>query len=309
MNWLELTVETTDQGLDPVCAALLGVGLESVSIEESKETVAAGLRENDMFWDYAALETLGAETPRVRAWLPDLPESRPIIEMARTAVLALSEQINVTLSVVEESDWADNWKQFWGPTPVGQRLLVLPSWEEPLETEREILLLDPGMAFGTGTHETTRLCMELLEQAIHGGDRVLDLGCGSGILSIAAVKLGAAHVTAVDIDPVAEKVTRENAQRNGIAGRMTVRIGNVLTDTAFAATLTGKYQVILSNIVADAVIALAPIVKPLLAPDGRWILSGIIGERVPDVEAALEACNYRILSRLSEGEWHACCVR
>jgi len=316
VTYLELTIETTDPGLEPVSAALLGAGIESVSLEESRQAVAAGLARDDLFWDYAALSELGADTPKVRAWLPDLPESLPVIDAARAAVTRLPGlfpdldlgSLRVAVTTVNEADWSDNWKRFWGPTPVGQRLLVLPSWEEPPETDREILLIDPGMAFGTGTHETTRLCLELLEEVLPSGALVLDLGSGSGILSIAAVLLGASDVTAVDIDPVAERVTRENALRNGAEDRITVLTGNVLTDPVFASSVAGSYQVILSNIVADAVIALAPVVRPWLAAGGVWILSGVISERAAEVEAALAAQGYCVLSHLNEGEWHAYCV-
>ena len=316
MIWLEIIIETTDEGMEPLCAALLGAGIDAVSIEESRETVAAGLRRDDLFWDYAALESLGADTPRVRAYLPDLPESLPRLDAARAAVAALPTlcpdmnlgSLHFSVSKADEADWADTWKQFWGSTPVGERLMVLPSWESAPQTEREILLLDPGMAFGTGTHETTRLCLELLDELVHEGDHVLDLGCGSGILSIAAVKLGAREVTAVDIDPVAERVTRENAARNNIEDCITVLAGNVLTDAALAQRVAGCYRVILSNIVADIVIALSPVVKPWLAEGGVWILSGIIGERVPDVETALKKQGYEIVSHLNEADWHAFCA-
>ena len=185
-------------------------------------------------------------------------------------------------------------------------LLVLPSWEERPETDRIVLKLDPGMAFGTGAHHTTRMCLEFLEKTVKHGDTMLDLGCGSGILSIAARLLGATEATAVDIDPIAESIAYENAEMNGIGrDNYHVLIGNVLSDTHLKKKIAGQYPVVAANIVADVIIALAPIARPLVAPGGVFLVSGIIDERVDEVVQALRDAGFTVSEHSSAEGWNA----
>ena len=201
---------------------------------------------------------------------------------------------------VEEESWQDSWKQHWKPTHVGKALVVCPSWEDyspaPGET---VLRLDPGMAFGTGTHESTRLCMELAEGVVKGGERVLDLGCGSGILAITALLLGADTALGIDIDQVAVDTCMENATLNGVEQRADFRKGNL------AHGIDGQYDVIFANIIADVILELAPDIPRLLAPGGTFIASGIISERAAEVEAALDATGLRLSIKLEQGGWVA----
>ena len=207
-------------------------------------------------------------------------------------------------------DWQDNWKKYFKPMKVGSRLLIQPSWEDAPSAEadgRRVLHLEPGLAFGTGTHETTRLCLETLEQRIHGGETVLDLGCGSGILSIAALALGADHVVGVDIDPKAVDVAYENAALNGY-GKDVCRYlaGNVLDDPALVAELGREtYGLVLANIVADVIIPLAPLVPGLLAEGGTFLCSGIIDRRGDEVAAALEKAGLAVIRRMEKNGWVA----
>ncbi len=314
MKWLEITVYTTDEGIDTVCAALNGAGIMGLSIEESREKAYAFLREAAIFWDFADMDRIGTDTPCVKGYVADCPENLPTVEAAKAAIERLKTMehsadlgtLLTTVVTVDDEDWANNWKQYYKPLPIGSRLLVLPSWEARPETDRIVLKLDPGMAFGTGAHHTTRMCLEFLEKTVKPGDTMLDLGCGSGILSIAARLLGAAKATAVDIDPIAESIAYENAEMNGI-GRdgYEVLIGNVLSDTRLQKQIAGRYPVVAANIVADVIIALAPIARPLVAPGGVFLVSGIIDERVDEVVNALNKSGFTVSEHSRAEGWNA----
>ncbi len=314
MKWLELTVYTTDAGIDAVCAALNGAGITGLSIEESHEKAYAFLQEAALYWDFADREKIGTDTPCVKGYIADCPENLPTVEAAKAAVERLRTlnlpvdlgSLLMTVVSVDEEDWANNWKKYYKPLEIGSRLLVLPSWEEKPETDRIVLKLDPGMAFGTGAHHTTRMCLEFLEKTVKQGDTMLDLGCGSGILSIAARLLGAVEATAVDIDPIAESIAYENAEMNGI-GRDNYRvlIGNVLSDARLQKKIAGQYPVVAANIVADVIIALAPIARPLVAPGGVFLVSGIIDERVNEVVKALNDAGFAVKEHSGAEGWNA----
>ena len=278
MKWLELAVYTTDAGIEPVSAALNGAGITGLSIEESHESAFAFLREAAVFWDFADMDKIGVDTPCVKGYVADCPENLPLVESAKAAIERLRSidlgfdigSLAMTVLTVDEEDWANNWKKYYKPLEIGSKLLVLPSWEPEPDTDRTILKLDPGMAFGTGAHHTTRMCLEFLEKTVRNGDQMLDLGCGSGILSIASVLLGAKHATAVDIDPIAEKIAYENAAMNGITEKdFTVLIGNILTDTAVQERIRGQYPVVAANIVAWAPPPLPPVETTLSTSPGR----------------------------------------
>lgn len=229
------------------------------------------------------------------------PEDNP-----REAVEFLTERLTASrieyamdTASVREADWANNWKQYFKPLPVGKRLLICPTWEKaPPAGGRALLHIDPGMAFGTGGHDTTRLVLEALEYTLHGGETLLDVGCGSGILSIAALLLGARSALGVDIDPLAVKTAAENGRLNGLEPpRYTIAQGNLVDQ------VHGEFDVVTANIVADAIIALSPAVLPFLKPDGVYIVSGIIDTREQDVLGALKACGLRVTGRREHGGW------
>ncbi len=200
---------------------------------------------------------------------------------------------------VDDSDWADSWKKYFLPTPVGDRLLICPSWEKAEPNGRILLTIDPGAAFGTGTHATTRLCLEALEKTLRPGDSVLDIGCGSGILAIAALLLGAEKAALVDIDPLSVKTAAQNLQLNRVGDRAECVCGNLTEQIA------GRFSVVCANIVADVIIELLRDVKEYLLPGGRFICSGIIDLREEDVRAALRENGFQIMGRAAGEGWTA----
>lgn len=203
---------------------------------------------------------------------------------------------------VNEDDWADCWKKYYHPIKTGDRVVIVPVWEEYTPGEGEIVvLMDPGMAFGTGTHETTRLCAALLEKYVASGDRMLDVGCGSGILAITAAKLGAAQCYACDIDPAAVRIAGENSELNGVSGKVMCAESDLLRDVPSGE----RYDVITANIVADIIIRMSGDVEGFLSDDGVLLVSGIILERCAEVRAALSRCGFAEDSFLEENGWYA----
>ena len=211
----------------------------------------------------------------------------------------------LTMENVKDEDWENNWKQFYKPMEIGERLLVIPAWEQADPKGRVTLTLNPGLTFGTGSHATTRLCLTALESRIHGGERVLDLGCGSGILSIAALRLGAKSAFACDIDEKCVDVAYENAALNGIGkDRLTVRQGDATKEGPLRDAIGTGYDVVVANIVADVIISLAPQVRHFLKEDGWFLTSGIIDDRADEVAAALVAAGWSIVESCTSEGWY-----
>ena len=212
------------------------------------------------------------------------PDENPaeILPLFRERLDNSGIEYTLETSGVEQEDWQNAWKKYYHAMDIGSRLAIVPGWEQ-YKTDRTVITMDPGMAFGTGTHETTSLCLETLDSLVKGGERVLDIGTGSGILAIAALKLGAAVAEGVDIDPMCVRTAGENARRNGVQDRFTVLVGD-LSDKA-----SGQYNIITANIVAAAILSLAPHVPALMAPGARFIASGIIDTRKDEVLTGLRA--------------------
>ena len=281
---------------------------------EQAEAAATMIAEGGIYIeDYSDLEQQVAEIAHVDLIEPELlakPRDVVIIHIylepgaqpAETlgAIQARMEAAGIPYTVrtagVAQEDWQNGWRKYYHPMEIGRRLAVVPSWQE-YDTDRVKLLLDPGLAFGTGGHETTSLCLEALDELTAGGERVLDIGTGSGILAIAALKLGAACAEGVDIDPVAVRTACENAALNGVAGPFTGLAGD-LRDKA-----SGTYQIITANIVANAIISLAPAVPGLLAEGGHFIASGIIDTRAQEVAEALAKAGLTIAQRKDKRGW------
>ena len=219
---------------------------------------------------------------------------------------SLGIDASIELDGVSEEDWADSWKQYYKPIKTGKRIVIVPVWEEYEKQDGEItVLMDPGMAFGTGTHETTRLCATLLEKDVKEGDRMLDVGCGSGILAICASKLGAAECFACDIDPVSVRVARENAELNGTPN-VTCSVSDLLSSVVKP---EGGYDVCCANIVADVIIRLAPDIGGYLSDDAVLIVSGIIVERREETVSALNGAGFEVFDDETENGWYCAALK
>lgn len=312
MDYIRVSIATTGEGLDAVVGALSMIGLDQVELIEDEAALQSYLDQIAAQWDYVdPAELLNGKEPAVRVYVP-LEEAtlrhERVLDEIRTQMNWLAKQdmevelgtLKVITEIVREEDWANNWKQYYKPTRIGEHIIIKPSWEEYTPKENDVVLeLDPGMAFGTGTHETTALCLEAVERYVKSGDTVLDIGCGSGILSIAAGKLGASRIDAIDIDSVAVKVAQENVSRNALSSIIFCREGDLLK---------GGYQparITVANIVADVILRLIPAAYTHTLPGGIFITSGIIEERADEITEAAQQAGFAQLESLSRGSWRA----
>ena len=311
MDWLELKIDTSHAGLDAVTELLEQQGVTGVMIDDEAD-FQSFLENNRQYWDYVDEELLAQKkgVSRVTFYLERNENALGTVAAVRIAMAALKKEhpeyapMLLTMEDVADEDWENNWKQFYKPMEIGNRLLVVPEWEEAHGGERVKLVLNPGLTFGTGSHATTRLCLQALDTHIHGGESVLDLGCGSGILSIAALRLGAARAFACDIDEKCVDVAYENAALNGIGkDRYTVRWGDVLSDEALRQEMSGGYDVVVANIVADVIMGLSGSVRPFLKAGGLFLCSGIIDDRAEEVLAKLKGDGWDVFEQRSSEGW------
>ena len=316
MKWLALHIDTSPAGLEPVSAMLEDLGIEGLVIEDEGD-FRDFLEHNRQYWDYVDEELDQSMTGKCRItfYVEESDQGFTTVAAVRIAMADLKKEhpeyapLLMTMDGIEDADWENNWKAFYKPMEIGERLIVIPDWEEADPHGRVALRMNPGLTFGTGSHATTRLCLQALEKLVHPGMKVLDLGCGSGILSIAALLLGADSAFACDIDEKAVDVAYENAALNGVGReKYTVRAGDVLSDQGLRREMGGGWDVVVANIVSDVIIALAPTVGELLAENGVFICSGIIDDRAEEVKGKLEEAGFAILeSRSSEGWFSFTC--
>ena len=305
-KWLEIIIDVPSKDLEAVSARLIANSVPGLAVEEEAE-FRAFLEENRQYWDYVDDELLERMkgVSRVKLYVTDDEDGRKQLKGYLRGV-----DLPYTAVPLREYDWAHSWQKYYRPLPVGKRLWIVPEWERDTAEVPDgavRLLMNPGLTFGTGSHASTQLCLEGIEDYLTPGAAVLDLGCGSGILSIAALALGADHVTGVDIDPKAVDVAYENAALNGF-GKDVCRYlaGNVLDDPALVEELgREKSGLVLANIVADVIIPLAPMVPGLLAEGGTFLCSGIIDQRGDEVAAALEKAGLRVVGRREKNGWVA----
>ncbi|MCD8374972.1 MAG: 50S ribosomal protein L11 methyltransferase [Oscillospiraceae bacterium] len=301
MRWIEAALPIENGDVDTLCARLADLGVDGMVVEDEAD-FRDFLENNRKYWDYVddELENRFKGLSRVKFYMPDNDSGRETLKNIKSA-LGTEPQI----AYIEDSDWENNWREFYKPIEIGERLLVVPEWEQPELGGRTALRLDPGLIFGTGSHATTRMCLKQLEKLNLAGRRVLDLGCGSGILGIGAMVLGAECVAGCDVDPKAPDVAADNAALNDIdPARFVIYAGDVLTDAGMRARLGGGYDVVLANIVADVIIPLAALVKQFMAEGAQFITSGIIDGREAEVRATLEAAGLKIAEHAHEEEWH-----
>ena len=301
MQWIEAAVATKSEEIDAVCEQLAALGAGGMVVEDEAD-FQAFLENNHQYWDYVddELESKFRGVSRIKFYLSDDDAGRAQLQTIRAGIGR-----EITTTCVQDSDWENNWRQYYQPIEIGDKLVVVPEWLETPDDGRIPLRLDPGLIFGTGSHATTRMCLAALEHYAAPGKRVLDLGCGSGILGIGALLLGCDSVAGCDIDPKAPEVAEANAALNGLhADRFRVCAGDVLADAPMRASLGAGYDLVLANIVSDVIIPLSGIVGEFLAPDGVFLCSGIIEGRQDEVTAALRRNGFAILEHFNEEEWH-----
>lgn len=319
MKYIEFKVHASRQGIEQVTALLMSEGVDSVSIDDPEDIEDVFSKEHQYDWDYvddSIKEELERE-PSISAYFEDTEENREKVQQLKIAVMMLKSRelegaygwdadfgrLYAEDIYVNDEDWKDKWKEFFKPSRITDRLVVKPTWEEYSPSGEELVIeLDPGMAFGTGTHETTALCMRLIEKYL--GDnpesrKLLDIGCGSGILSIGAALLGCGEILAVDIDEDAVRTAAENVEKNGLENKIKVIKGDLAEGVDF------KGDIIAANLMADLVIRLASSAAAHLNEGGIFISSGILMEKKDKVEEAISSCGFSIKEVVCDGEWCA----
>ena len=307
MSWLEITVNTEPGAIGETAAALTAGGFSELVIEDQAE-FETFLEENRAYWDYIdeEFQTQLQGLSRIKLYLEDTDTQG--LEQLKGLVEGLG--LSMTVTAMAETDWEESWKENYPPQEVGSHLVVLPYWNADASGDRLPVILDPGLTFGTGAHPSTQLVMEAMERLVKPGAACLDLGSGSGILSIAALRLGAVSAVGVDIDPKAEDIARQNAAYNGFDSQVfTALTGNVTADKRLMERLSkDTYRVVLVNIVADVIIGLAPVLPAFLKEESILICSGILDTRLPEVIAALEQAGLRVTQITQREEWRCVCA-
>lgn len=308
MAWLEITLDTTPKNIDSVVTLLTAHGFSDLVVEDQQE-FETFLEENREYWDYIDedLQKQLQGLSRIKLYLEDTDKEN----LARLEALAAEKQLPITVTQMPDTNWEESWKDNYPPQPIGERLIVLPYWLADQTEGRLPVILDPGLTFGTGAHPSTQMVMEEMEKAVKPGFRCLDLGSGSGILSLTALRLGAESAVGMDIDPKAEDIARENAAYNGFsAPAFTALTGNVTEDRALMQQLASQeYDLVLVNIVADVIISLAPVLPHFLRKDSLLICSGILDTRLADVVGALEKNGISITKVKEKEDWRCVVCR
>lgn len=316
MNWVEIDIFTTTEGIEPLTGSLLGMGINGFAIKDSAD-FEEFLSDKTINWDYIDDDLMGLKDceTTVTVYLPENAQGLENLEAVKLELKALKRRdtenkfgrLEYELKNVKEEDWANNWKQYFKPICIGEKLLIKPSWEQASPDEkRKILEIDPASSFGTGQHNTTQLCLELIEKNLTEGDRILDLGCGSGILSIGALLLGAKSAFAVDIDENSVKIAEENAQKNQIPkDKYTAKCGNIIDDEDFSASIGSEYDLVCANIVADVLIGMSDKFSGFVKNDGMLIVSGIIDSRKDEVLDVIKAKGFELMEIREKDDWVA----
>ncbi len=316
MEWAEINIYTTTAGIDSVTGILMDLGITGFVIKDAQD-FEDFLENKTGNWDYIDDDLMGLKNceTTVTVYIRSDAEGAELFAAVKSALAALKSRdtdgaygrLEYDMSNIREEDWANNWKQYFKPITIGEKLLIKPSWEaaDPAE-KRRILEIDPASSFGTGQHNTTRLCLELIEENLAQGEKLLDLGCGSGILSIGALLLGAESACAVDIDDNSVRIAAENAQKNGISPeRYTAFCGDITSDEKLREKIGGGYDIVCANIVADVLIAMSGFFAGFLKDKGKLIVSGIIDTRREDVLSTISFCGFELVKSANSEDWNA----
>jgi len=308
MAWLEITIDTAAEKIDSVVTVLTAKGFSDLVIEDQEE-FETFLEENKAYWDYIdeELQEKLQGLSHIKLYLEDTDKAG--MERLEKAVAEL--KLSMTVAPLAEVDWEESWKDNYPPQEVGEKILVLPYWLADEETDRLKVILDPGLTFGTGAHPSTQMVMEKMEEVVRSGFKCLDLGSGSGILSIAALRLGAESAIGIDIDPKAEDIARENAAYNGFAAPQFIALtGNVTEDRELMDKLSAdEYDLVLVNIVADVIIGLSPVLPNFLTEKSTLICSGILDVRLEEVCAALKHAGLTVTAVKAKEDWRSVTAR
>lgn len=304
MKWVEVRINTTTEAEEIVCSIMYDLGVTGLAIEDPNDILA--FQQTEENWDFIDPDLINQdyEGVTIKAYFPESEDITDKLDMVRDRIerIPLRETGKslgqVTVSEVYEKDWSETWKKYYKPVRIGKRIVIKPTWEEYEKEDEDIVIeLDPGMAFGTGTHETTILCIEALEKYMNEGALVYDVGCGSGILSVVAARLGARKVIGIDIDELCVKVSKENISINGVEDLVEVRKGNLLD------SVNEKADIIVSNIIAEVIINMVPDLKAYINDDGIFIASGIITEKLSSVMDALRNNGFNIVEEKIMNDW------
>lgn len=302
-RWYEVKVVTKSEAIEPISGIFYGMDVKGVSVEDPNDILTR--EQGPLSWDFADINILeyGGKAAVVRGYFNETESGEELLAYVKEKIQDLIQmgidvgEGTVTCELVKEEDWANNWKKYYKPTKIGENIIIKPVWEEYQPTGNELVVeLDPGMAFGTGTHETTRMCILALEKYVKADTTVFDIGTGSGILAIAAAKMGANHVVGVDLDPVAVDSAKENVALNNL-DNIEILEGNLMD------VVEGKGDLIVANILAEIIVILVDQVKNCLKKGGAFIASGIIKEREAMVIEKLKNSGFAIKETLYDGEW------
>lgn len=312
MDWIQITIYTTSEGIEAVSGRLLGLGIYGIEIVDEKD-FKDFLDENKSIWDYVDEDLIKEKEGEtcIKTYISATdPDTLSAVKVSMAELKEYDKEgifgrLEISLDNIKEEDWSNNWKKYFHTMEIGETLVVKPFWEEIEATSKKVFEINPGLSFGTGSHHTTRLCLEDIENTVKDGDTVLDLGCGSGILSIVSLMYGAKKAVAIDLDPNSMDTAYDNLKRNNLPKeRYSVIIGNILTDCELQKKiLEEKYDLILANIVADVIIAALPIVKKALKKGGTFITSGIITDREDEVKSAILKSGFEIISEKKSADW------
>lgn len=297
MKWIEINALIAKEDEDDVSGIFYSIGANSLEIEDPNDLVELSNSKDQ--WDFFGidLEGLDLEKIKVKAYFSKEEDTDSILKLLKEKIEDRGLGIINTVEL-EDEDYLNNWKKYFKPFKIGENIIIKPSWEDYIEKDGDIIIdIDPGMAFGTGTHETTSLCIEALEKYIEKGDRVFDIGCGSGILSIASAKLGSGKITSIDLDPLCVKISKENIKNNNLENIIDVKKGNLLD------VIEDKADLIVANIIAEAIITMSENIGDYIKKDGIFIASGIILRKKDSVIEALEKNNFKIIETKTQGEW------